>query len=617
MRALITLLTFLTVSAYSTVSQPALAQSQVVKIDASAFPMQIIVQKGTLIEFGGELSKAEAALPTTFVIRCSNMVRASGTFTKKWALQWDPSKEISSSPYALIFRAESGAQEVRIARVGVKVIDGIPFRLSAPMDRSSTDGSITVQVQKAGSLTLTGGEILFDGKPSGARLNAQGEGTASLVGLKPGLHIVSAKVAADGGGDFETAGVHVQLAERVKLSRSEVGPVDLRASTPRIPLHVSFPEDIKAKSAFFFFDDTPFAKSDTPPFDDVSLNGDGISTGTHSLRVEVTTESGERHVSLEIPLQVIGNAKNEFAAWYARVKAMLDRGHALREEFQQINQNVGRETNIGDLNEILKKLRASDLSIEYDIQKIVIPSSLSEVDRNELGTAMGEYRAGYSKLVQEEAFGLKAIATNTYYNENSRRVQTNINAALVRIAAANERVAAVARRLEHGAEDRQARANLYTYPVVGKPKEDFLSWLNQLDTLVDQAEELRQKYNTTLTPDNELAVGKSIAADTEMSDRITRLTPPKALPESLRTLLTTALQGVSASHSYRVQAAKLLQSALKSALYDQGLRRDLRDYEDPDSPNPRQRATLYNKSQITLAAAKEKVKSVAQQLGLK
>jgi hypothetical protein len=496
----------------------------------------------------------------------------------------------------------------------VKVIDGIPFRLSAPMDRSSTEGSITVQVQKAGSLTLAGGEILFDGKPSGAKLNAQGEGKASLIGLKPGTHVVSAKVAADGGGDFETEGVHVQLAEKIKIFRSEVGPVDLRTSTPRIPLHVSFPEDIKAKSAFFFFDDTPFAKSDSPPFDDVSLNGDGIATGNHSLRVEVTTETGERHVSAEIPLQVIGNAKNEFAAWFTRVKAMLERGQALREEFQQINGAYGRDTNIGDLNEILKKLRTSDLSIEYDIQKIIIPPSLTESDRNELGTAMGEYRAGYSKLVQEEAFGLKAIATNTYYLENSRRVQTNINTALIKIASANERVPAVARRLEHGAEDRQTRASLFTYAVVGKPKEDFISWLNQLDMLVTQAEGFRQQYNDSLTPANELAVGKAIAADTEMSDGITKLAPPRSLPETLRMQLVTALQGVSASHSYRVQAEKILQRRLKSALYDQGRKGNLSDNESPDA---RQQSTLFNKSQLTLAAAKEKIKAVAQQLGLR
>src|SRR5262249_54869384 len=148
-----------------------------------------------------------------------------------------------------LWRIEPNGKEVRLCQFSVMIVEVAPFKISSPKDYSSTDGPLTVQVESLGSLKVAGGVILVDGKPRQGTISSEGVANIDMSGVSPGNHLVSARVSVQGTGDFTTTSIHVALASRVKLTRNDVGPLDLRRGNPKVSFHVEWPSDIKARSA--------------------------------------------------------------------------------------------------------------------------------------------------------------------------------------------------------------------------------------------------------------------------------------------------------------------------------------------------------------------------------
>jgi hypothetical protein len=594
-------------------SMASFGQTQIQRIllnPQSTVPSRLLVKRGTILEFYGDLADGDAVLPTSFSIRAGTQVRANGTFKKSWSLRWDPSKEPTSTSYAMVFRADAGQQESRIARIGVTLVDSAPFHLASPKDLQDVTGVVPVQVTAAGSVKIGGGEVFVDGTSRGAKIDSQGKGSVNLLGLTPGLHTLVVRVAAEGGGDFETEAAKVKLVSDVALQRSEVGPVDLRNSAPHVPLKVAIPGEMKAKSADFFLDGKAFAHSDTPPFAEVSLNPAGLGTGAHSLYVEVTTEDGEKHVSTTIPLDIIGNPQADFEAWIVKLERMIEVGQPVRADYQgALERWKADRTAVGDLNVAVKKLRVVDLNLEYALTKLELPASISADDKVGLSSALGEMRAGYSRLVHEEEALLRAIAANEDYLVSLG----NMNTALLKIGSANDRIQQVAEHLGNAQQGRQELANALAYPMTGNLRNDYPAMVQKLDAVIQEAEAVRGLYDdTTASSQNILALNKAISQDTWVSNNITKLAIPKALSPAQRNAIVNVLQGVSSAYRYRGDAERILKRRLASALgvstSEGGLSSNVR-------VSPESQSALFNKAQLTLSQAKDQLRTLSRQLG--
>jgi hypothetical protein len=594
-------------------SSPITAQVQVQRIQLNPQgtpPSRLLVKRGTVVEFYGDLPDGDAVLPTTLTVRCGALVRASGTFKKTWSLRWDPSKESTATSYAMVYRADSGQQESRVARIGVTVVDSAPFQLTAPRDRQDVTGVVPVQVSATGGLRIAGGEILVDGAGRAARIDAQGRGKVNILGLPPGVHSIFVRVSLEGGGDFETEPVKVSLAADVKLVRDQVGPVDLRRSTAPLVLSVSLGSGLQAKSADFFLDGKSFAHSDSPPFSDVSLNPKGLGTGAHTLNVEVTTTDGEKHRSASVPLDVIGNAQADFATWYEKLQRLMESGEPVRAAFNAaLDQWSADRTTVGELNESAKKLRAVDLSFEYNVTKLDLPVSLNEADKTELSSALGEMRAAYGRLVREEEAILRAIATNVDHRTNL----ANMNTAILKIASANERIQQVAEHLGNAEQGRQQSASLLAYPANGDIRNDFPAMVLKLNDLMEQAESVRTQYDDgTASSANILALNKAISQDTWTSNNITKLALPRALPLEQRTEMTNILQGISSAYRYRSDAERILKHRLAS---DLGIAGPVTGLSGNVRIDESSQMGLFNKAQLTLGQARERLKALSRRMG--
>src|SRR5579862_9232357 len=116
---------------------PAGAQNLIRRIQENAIPASIVVQKGTRIEFDGKLDPSDAAQSTMVYVRTNNSVRASGSYTKQYALVWDPSHELFDHVTATLSKQEGNGPEVRVGRINVLVVDRAPFRITSPADSAT------------------------------------------------------------------------------------------------------------------------------------------------------------------------------------------------------------------------------------------------------------------------------------------------------------------------------------------------------------------------------------------------------------------------------------------------------------------------------------------------
>jgi len=266
---------------------------KVLRIAATSIPPTIVVVRGTVLEFYGELRKG--SLPTTFQIRTGNTVRETVRTTDRWSLRWDTSRETAPRTFLLLWRVEPNGQEVRLGRCTVDVLDSAPFRLEIPSGMENTDGPLTLRVLAAGKLAPAGGDILIDGKKAPVALSPDGTASITLVGQKPGRHQVAAVVRTAEGTEFETDPVAVTLKETIRVGRGDVGPVDLSTRRTQVRLNIQALKDLKLKSVEYFLNGKSIGVRDTPPFNDVFLPEAGLSTGTYSLHAEALTEDGACH----------------------------------------------------------------------------------------------------------------------------------------------------------------------------------------------------------------------------------------------------------------------------------------------------------------------------------
>lgn len=310
-------------------SAPANAQVLIRRVDQDAIPASMVVQRGTRIEFDGKLDPSDGAPAATIFVRTNNSVRTSGTFIKQYALVWDPSHELQDRITATLTKQEGNGPEVRIGRVSVTVVDRAPFRITSPADNATADGPVRVKVSNTGNLPFTGGEILIDGADSGMTLDSNGTVTANLLAFRPGLHSLSVRVATGDTGDFETEPLHIRVQTTISLTRNGSGPLDLRFDAPgQIPVHLVTPgQGLPIKSVDYMLDGKPFSHTDAAPFVDSAFDPSGLATGPHSLSAAVILADGQRLVTPDLPLDVIGSATAAVAGWQNQILKPRREGH--------------------------------------------------------------------------------------------------------------------------------------------------------------------------------------------------------------------------------------------------------------------------------------------------
>lgn len=85
------------------------------------------VQKGTLVEFAGELDVDSPA--TTYYLRVNNFIRSKEKFDSRWKLIWNTANESLAYCTLYVCRIRLNGEEERLAKIQVDLVEGSPVRI--------------------------------------------------------------------------------------------------------------------------------------------------------------------------------------------------------------------------------------------------------------------------------------------------------------------------------------------------------------------------------------------------------------------------------------------------------------------------------------------------------
>lgn len=383
-------------------------EPRVIPIPVNNLPRHLYVLRGSVVEFQGTVPDEDRDV--LFVLRSGLAARASGQFRKTWALRWDSSHEPGTTAYLSVAWYRMNGEEVRLFRVPVEILNTPPFSLAAPADGASLDGMAKVEVVSKGGIPAAGFEVLLDDVPTGTNLGADGKGSVDTSVLKPGQHLLSVAVKTQDGGMLYTPAVNVEIRPWVRILPLDNGnTLDLRKVevAPKVVVSIQCRPEIKPAEATLYLDGKSVAHASGSPEGGLAFDPNPIYSGEHVLTVEVVDEDGKRHLSQELTVTLVRDAKREFREWTGRLDEILQ---LVTSTFAELITLSGRT----DLNIPEKEMRAEALGTTLltcanRIRKLYVPKGLKQEDRDTLGQAKELYADAFAAASEVAARFISSI----------------------------------------------------------------------------------------------------------------------------------------------------------------------------------------------------------------
>lgn len=260
-------------------------EGTVFKYTLDDVPQHLIVVKGAILEFSGDLESNAPVMGMS--LRSRNIFRDQGRFTDHWTLRWDSGKEPFTATSLSVWQDVANVPVQRI-RIYVRIVDAPLFRFATPAPSTRVFGPLAVKLETVGTEKAEKFVLTVDGKPTQDRVSDMGAATWNTEGLALGEHTLGAFAVMPDDYRYALAPVPISLLGPVMQTPLVTGDqVDTAYLNGNIPLHAILAPDIAVSKVSFYIDAGVVAERTAPPYDTATWNPATVPTGPHVYRVEV------------------------------------------------------------------------------------------------------------------------------------------------------------------------------------------------------------------------------------------------------------------------------------------------------------------------------------------
>lgn len=260
-----------------------------IQLRVDALPQRLILKKGTLVTFVGDMPKDAPPLPVA--IYRGTILEAQDRFLDRWKLTWNSAHESHASCTLVIQWMDGNGVVYRRIRLPVILLDTYPF--SASMKPRPAEGEFDVIVKSTGALEAGKYGVYVDGAKFGEPFDSKGTGILKVATLPPGEHRLVVLCELVGGGSVRTEPVTFRVKAKVWIEAIDLAGAGDSKKQPTARLTVKFADGIKPVSVEVFLDDKSVLKHAVPPFDSITVPLPDTGKGMHAFRVEAAVEGGK------------------------------------------------------------------------------------------------------------------------------------------------------------------------------------------------------------------------------------------------------------------------------------------------------------------------------------